>query len=86
MMGIFKELHNFNNIDIQVIPKTSEKYMSIIINRNSISLESLQFYKSLLDSHASNLEDNDLNIYYQNFPLIRKNNKRCISIRMGRFL
>ena len=85
-MGIFKELHNFNNIDIQVIPKTSEKYMSIIINRNSISLESLQFYKSLLDSHASNLEDNDLNIYYQNFPLIRKKNKRCISIRMGRFL
>ena len=30
---IFKELNNFNNIDIQVIPKTSEKYMSIIIKK-----------------------------------------------------
>ena len=28
---IFKELNNFDNIDIQVIPKASEKYMSIII-------------------------------------------------------
>ena len=25
---IFKELNNFDNIDIQVIPKTSEKYMN----------------------------------------------------------
>ena len=72
MMGIFKELHNFNNIDIQVIPKTSEKYMSIIINRNSISLESLQFYKSLLDSHASNLEDNDFKHLLPEFPTDKK--------------
>ena len=71
-MGIFKELHNFNNIDIQVIPKTSEKYMSIIINRNSISLESLQFYKSLLDSHASNLEDNDFKHLLPEFPTDKK--------------
>ena len=40
---IFKELNNFDNIDIQVIPKTSEKYMSIIVNRNIIFLDSLQF-------------------------------------------
>ena len=72
MMGIFKELHNFNNIDIQVIPKTSEKYMSIIINRNSISLESLQFYKGLLDSHASNLEDNDFKHLLPEFPTDKK--------------
>ena len=72
MMGIFKELNNFNNIDIQVIPKTSEKYMSIIINRNSISLESLQFYKSLLDSHASNLEDNDFKHLLPEFPTDKK--------------
>ena len=71
-MGIFKELHNFNNIDIQVIPKTSEKYMSIIINRNSISLESIQFYKSLLDSHASNLEDNDFKHLLPEFPTDKK--------------
>ena len=30
---IFKELNNFN-FDIQVIPKTSEKFMSIVFNRN----------------------------------------------------
>ena len=30
---IFKELNNFDNIDIQAIPKSSEKYMSIIINK-----------------------------------------------------
>ena len=56
---IFKELNNFDNIDIQAIPKTSEKYMSIIVNRNIIFLDSLQFYKGLLDSFASNLEDSD---------------------------
>ena len=54
---IFKELNNFNDINIQVIPKTSETYMSIIVNRNIIFLNSNQFYKGLLDSHASNLED-----------------------------
>ena len=40
---IFKELNNFKDIDIQVIPKTNEKYMSIIVNRNIIFLDSLQF-------------------------------------------
>ena len=40
---IFKELNNFDIIDIQVIPKTSEKYMSIIVNRNIIYLDSNQF-------------------------------------------
>ena len=56
---IFKELNNFNNIDIQAIPKTSEKYMSIIVNRNITFLDSDQFYKGSLDSHASYLEDSD---------------------------
>ena len=46
---IFKELNHFDNIDIQVIPKSSEKYMSIIIN-NINFLDSLQFYKGSLDS------------------------------------
>ena len=59
----FEELNNFSNIHIQVIHKTSEKYMSIIINRNIIFLDSLQFYKGSLDSLALNLEDNNLNIY-----------------------
>ena len=56
---IFKELNNFDNIDIQVIPKSSEKYMSIIINRNIVFLDSLQFLKTSLDDLAGNLEDKD---------------------------
>ena len=52
---IFKELNNFDNIEIQVIPKISEKYMSIIVNRNIVFLDSNQFYKGSLDSLASNL-------------------------------
>ena len=51
----FKELNDSDNIDIQVIPKSSEKYMSIVINRNIIFLDSLQFLKASLDSLAENL-------------------------------
>ena len=44
---IFKDLNNFDNIDLQAIPRSSEKYMGIIIKRNIIFLDSLQFYKLL---------------------------------------
>ena len=43
---IFRELNNFKDIDIQVIPKTNERYMSIIVNRNRVFLDSLQFCKA----------------------------------------
>ena len=36
---IFRELNNFKDIDIQVIPKTNERYMSIIVNRNIVFLD-----------------------------------------------
>ena len=36
---IFRELNKFKDIDIQVIPKSSEKYMSITINRNIVFLD-----------------------------------------------
>ena len=65
---IFKELNNFNDIDIQVIPKTSEKYMSIIVNRNMIFSDSNQFYKGSLNSLASNLEDKDFKYLMSEFP------------------
>ena len=66
---IFKELNNFNNIDIQVIPKTSERYMSIIINRNIIFLDSLQFCKEKLDKLASNLNNEDFKHLMPEFPI-----------------
>ena len=54
---IFKELNNFN-VDIEVIPKTIDKYMSLIVSRNIDFIDSLQFYKGSLDTLTSNLEDN----------------------------
>ena len=47
---IFRELNNFKDIDIQVIPKTNERYMSIIVNNSIVFLDSLQFLKASLDT------------------------------------
>ena len=41
----FKELNNFD-VDIAVIPKHIDKYMTIIVNRHITFIESLQFYNS----------------------------------------
>ena len=56
---IFKELNNFKNINTEVIPKSTEKYMSIIINRDIIFLDSMQFSNKSLDASSDNLEDID---------------------------
>ena len=66
---MFKELNNFDDIDVEVIPKTSKKYMSIIVNRNIIFLDSNQFYEGKLDNHATNLEDNDFKHLISEFPI-----------------
>ena len=66
---IFKKLNNFNNIDIQVIPKIREIYMSIVVNRNMIFLDSNQFYKGSLDSLWSNLEGSDFKYLMSEFPI-----------------
>ena len=55
---IFKELNSFD-VTIGVIPKTIEKYMSIIVNRNVTFIDSNEFFKVALDTLLSNLEDND---------------------------
>ena len=51
------------------MPKTSEKYMSIIVNRNIAFLDSNQFYKGSLDSHASNLEKSDFKYLLSEFSI-----------------
>ena len=56
---IFRELNNFKYIDIQVIPKTNERYMSIIVNNSVVFFDSLQFCKASLDTLAGNVKDND---------------------------
>ena len=55
---IFKELNNIN-VDIQVIPKGINKYMSNTVNRNITFIDSLQFCNSSLDSLPSNLTNED---------------------------
>ena len=55
---IFKELNNFD-VDIAVIPKGIDKYMSIIVNRHVTFIDSLQFYNGSLDTLASNLNNED---------------------------
>ena len=65
---IFKELNNFD-VDISVIPKGIDKYMSIIVNRYITFIDSLQFYNSSLDTLPSNLEDNDFKYLVSEFGI-----------------
>ena len=65
---IFRELNNPEDIDIQVIPKTNERCMSIIVNNSIVFLDSPQFCKASLDSSAGNLEDNDFKHLLSEFP------------------
>ena len=65
---MFKELNNFD-VTIDVIPKTIEKYMSIIVNRSITFINSLQFIKASLDTLTSNLEDNDFKYLMPEFPI-----------------
>ena len=59
---IFKELHNFD-VDIAVIPKGTDKYMRIIVNRHITFIDSLQFYDGSLDTLASNLNSEDFETF-----------------------
>ena len=56
-------------MDIDVIAKTIEKYMSIIVNKNITFIDSLQFIKSSLDTLTSNLVDNDFKYLMSEFPI-----------------
>ena len=44
---------------IDVIAKTIEMYVNIIVNRTITFIDSNKFYKGTLDTHASNLDDKD---------------------------
>ena len=65
---IFKGLNNFN-VDIDVIPKGIDKYMSIIVNRRFSFIDSLQFYNGPLDTLASNLKDEDFQHLISEFSI-----------------
>ena len=61
-------MNNFN-VDIEVIPKSSNKYMSIIVNRNTTFADSLQFYKGSLDVLAMNLKYEDFKHWNSEFGI-----------------
>ena len=56
---IIKELCNLN-VDVSIIPNGLEKYMSCVVNKNLIFIDSMQFMNSSLDSLVKNLNDSDL--------------------------
>ena len=65
---IFKELNNFD-VDVAVIRKGIDKYMSIIVNRHLTFIDSLQFYSSSLDTLASNLNKEDFKYLVSEFGI-----------------
>ena len=65
---IFKELNNVD-VDIAVIPKGTDKYMTIIVNRHIIFIDSLQFYNSSLDTLTSNLNNEDFKYLVSEFGI-----------------
>ena len=77
---IFKELNNFD-VDIAVIPKSIDKYMSIIFNRHISFIDSLQFYNSSLDTLASSLNNEDFKYLVSEFGI----NKLEILRRKGTY-
>ena len=61
MQHKFKEIQEHNNfgVDIAVIHKGIDKYMSIIVNTHITVIGSLQFYNASLDTLTLNLKDED---------------------------
>ena len=65
---IFKESNNFD-VDIAVIPKGIDKYMSIIVNRHITFIDSLQFYNSSIGTLSSNLNNEDFKYLVSEFGI-----------------
>ena len=55
---IFYELKTFD-IKIDVIPNRLEKYMTFILNKNLVFIESMQFMNPSLEKLVKNLSDDD---------------------------
>ena len=61
-----KELSNFD-VNIDVVPYGLEKYMAIIVNRNLVFIDSMQFMKDSLDTLVGNLDEKDFNYLSREF-------------------
>ena len=80
---IFKELNNFD-VDIAVIPKGIDKYMSIIVNRHITFIDSLQFNNTSLDTLASNLNNKDFKYLVSEFGVDKLEILSILRILMNR--
>ena len=65
---VFRVLNKYKDININISPKSSEKYMTVIIDNSLVFLDSLQFCKASLDTLAGNLEDKDFKHLMSEFP------------------
>ena len=61
-----KGLSNFDVV-IDVILCGLEKYMAIIVNRNIVFIDSMQFMNNSLDNLVKNLVDKDFNYLSREF-------------------
>ena len=62
-------MNGLNNFDvvIDVIPYELEKYMAIIVNRNIVFIDSMQFMKDSLDDLVKNSDEKDFKYLSKEF-------------------
>ena len=63
---IFCELNKFD-VKISVIPNGLEKYMALVLNKNLVFIDSMQFMSSSLDKLVKNLSDEDVMYLVEEF-------------------
>ena len=63
---ISHELKIFD-VKIDVIPNRLEKYMTLILNKNLVFIDSMQFMNSSLQKLVKNLSNNDLKYLTKQF-------------------
>ena len=63
---VFSVLNKFN-VKIDVIPNGLEKYMTFLLNKNLVFINSMQFMNFSLDKLVKNLEDKDFKYLVEEF-------------------
>ena len=63
---VFYELKDFD-VKIDLIPNRLEKYITFILNKNLVFIDSMQFMNSSLEKLVKNLSENDFKYLTQEF-------------------
>ena len=64
--SIFCELNKFD-VKMNVIPNRLEKYMTFLLDKNLVFIDSMQFMNSSLDRLVTNLSDEDFKYLVEEF-------------------